>query len=72
MGALKLNRLPDRTPVKLTIMISPELKRSLDEYAGVYRETYGSDEPIGELVPAIIAAFLDSDRSFQRARGEQP
>ena len=71
MASIKLNRLPDRTPVKLTITISPEMKRSLDEYAGVYRETYGSDEPIGELVPAIIFAFLESDRAFQRARGEQ-
>jgi len=65
---LKLPRLPDRTPVKLTVMLPPDLKQGLDDYAAIYRESYGSDEPINELIPAMLAAFLDSDREFAKRR----
>ena len=66
MDNLRLARLPDRTPVKLTIAISPALNQSLADYAALYAETYGSDEPPAELVPAMLAAFLDSDKVFLR------
>lgn len=68
MADLKLGRLPDRTPVKLTISVSPELNAALRDYAAIYAQTYGSEEPVTELVPAMLAAFLESDRSFVRAR----
>lgn len=68
MNALKLPKLPDRTPVKLTISILPELHKRLTEYAAVYAEHYGSEEPVAELIPAMLAAFLDSDRDFVRNR----
>jgi hypothetical protein len=32
MAELKLAKLPDRTPVKLTISVSPELNRALVDY----------------------------------------
>ena len=63
MAILRIGKLPDRTPIKLTITVSPGLKQALDDYAVVYRETYGVDEPIGELLPAIISAFLESDKA---------
>jgi hypothetical protein len=72
MADLKLARLPDRTPVRLTIAISPELKRALDDYAAVYRETYGQDEPVADLVPAMLGLFLASDRAFAKAREAMP
>jgi len=65
---IKLSRLPDRTLVKLTINIRPDLKRALDDYATFYREQYGVEESIVELVPAMLASFLDSDRAFRRAQ----
>lgn len=68
MADLKLARLPDRTPVKLTISISPELHAALTAYAALYAETYGREEPVAALVPAMLAAFLDSDRTFMRSR----
>lgn len=68
MVDLKLARIPDRTPVKLTITVLPELHLALGDYARVYAETYGREEPVAELIPAILAAFLDSDRGFVRAR----
>jgi hypothetical protein len=65
---LKLGKLPDRTPVKLAITILPELHEALRDYARCYAETYGSEEPITELIPHMLAAFLESDRSFARKR----
>lgn len=65
---MKLTRLPDRAPVKLTLSISPELNQALTDYAALYAETYGRQEPLGELIPAMLTAFLESDRSFARGR----
>ena len=68
MTTLKLGKLPDRNPVKLTVNLMPELHQALGEYAALYAATYGSEEPISELVPAILARFLEGDRDFQRSR----
>lgn len=69
MADLKLAKLPDRTPVKLTITVPPDLHRALNDYAALYAQSYGHNEPVIELIPAMLAAFLDSDRAFARARG---
>ncbi|MDR6846983.1 DUF2274 domain-containing protein [Sphingomonas sp. BE137] len=68
MAELKLGKLPDRTPVKLTISVLPELHQALSDYAALYASTYGREEPIAELIPAMLSAFLESDRSFVRER----
>lgn len=67
---LKLLKLPDRVPVKVTISVSPELNQALADYATLYAETYGQQEPIAELIPAMLATFLDSDRTFSRGRAK--
>jgi len=69
MPELKLAKLPDRTPIKLAITVTPDLHAALTEYAALYASTYGRDEPVAELIPAMLAAFLDSDKSFTRNRG---
>ena len=68
MAGLKLSKLPDRTPVKMTITVMPDLHQQLLEYAQAYAAEYSSEEPVSELVPAMIAAFLDADREFSRRR----
>jgi hypothetical protein len=71
MTGIKLGQLPDRTPVKLTIAILPELHQALQDYAALYAQAYGRQEPIAELIPAMLANFLESDRGFSRCgRGE--
>jgi hypothetical protein len=65
---LKLRKLPDRAPVKLTIQLDPALHATLQMYVAVYRDVYGADEPLSELIPHMLKSFLDSDRSFARAR----
>ena len=72
MSGLRLGKLPDRTPVKITINVSPELNQALADYAELYRETYGQQEPVQELIPAILAGFLEADRAFARRRRGQP
>lgn len=68
MADLKLGKLPDRTPVKLTITITPDLQAALQAYAAIYTANYGVEEPVADLVPAMLATFLDSDRAFMRER----
>lgn len=65
MVNLRLPRLPDRTPVKLGIQISPQLNTDLLNYAALYKEAYGIEEAIIDLIPSMLSAFLDGDRSFQ-------
>lgn len=69
MTDLKLPRLPDRVPVKVTVSVMPDLHRRLQDYASAYAQAYGQDEPISELIPAMLAMFLDADRGFAKARG---
>jgi hypothetical protein len=70
MPELKLAKLPDRVPVKVTITVQPDLAQALREYAAVYRATYGEAESVEDLVPFMLASFLESDREFARARKE--
>lgn len=65
---LKLTRLPDRVPVKLTLNVSPDLHQALTDYAALYARSYGREEPVAELIPAMLSAFLDSDREFLKQR----
>lgn len=68
MADLRLPRLPDRTPVKIAIQVTPQLFADLTRYAGLYKETYGQEEAIADLIPSMLTAFLDSDRAFVKAR----
>ena len=68
MPDLKLARLPDRTPIKLTVFVSPDLHHRLSAYAHVYREAYGREESVADLIPAMLTAFMDSDRAFARRK----
>jgi hypothetical protein len=68
MTELKLAKLPDRAPVKLTVSVMPELHQALVEYAALYAKIYGQQERVEELVPAMLASFLDGDRAFARSR----
>jgi len=72
MADLKLTKLPDRTPVKLTITVTPELHHALADYAALYNQAYGQPEPVAELVPHMLSAFLASDRGFAKARTALP
>jgi hypothetical protein len=64
---MRLPKLPDRTPVKLTTTLQPALATRLRAYADFYAETYGAREEVADLVPFMLEAFLDGDADFRRA-----
>lgn len=63
---IKLQKLPERIPVKMAIQVSPELGDALQQYAAAYEQAYGKTETVGDLIPFMLAAFLESDRAFAR------
>ena len=65
---LRLDKLPDRTPVRLNLSVDPDLASALSDYAEIYRQTYGHEEKPETLIPAMIESFLASDAGFKRAR----
>ena len=67
MPEIKLAKLPDRTPIKLTITVGAELHQALKEYADLYQAAYGVAEQVSDLIPFILDAFLQSDKRFNRA-----
>ncbi|KTE76862.1 DUF2274 domain-containing protein [Sphingopyxis sp. A083] len=68
MAELKLPRLPDRRPIKITISVMPDLIEALNAYAEAYEVAYGRRESVPDLIPFMLSGFLASDRSFSRAR----
>lgn len=64
---MKLSKLPDRTPVKISTTLTPTLAARLRDYADFYAETYGTREEVTDLVPFMLEAFLDGDADFRRA-----
>jgi hypothetical protein len=70
MPDIKLAQLRDRTPVKLGISVTPDLNQALNDYAALYAQAYGREEPVVDLIPAMLSAFLESDRAFNKGRGK--
>jgi hypothetical protein len=69
MADLKLPRLPDRTPIKLTITLTPDLKKLLDAYLALYQTIHEDrDAGLGDIIPAMLEHFLAGDRAFAKAR----
>lgn len=66
--SLRLDKLPDLTPVRMSLSIDPALAEALNDYAEVYRQIYGETEKPEALIPAMLEQFLNSDTGFKRAR----
>lgn len=64
---LKLAKLPDRTPIKIALTVTPDLSRALSDYTAIYNRTYGDKAETADLIPAMLEAFLASDRVFAKA-----
>lgn len=65
---LRIGKIPDLTPVKLTVSLEPETYRMLEDYARIYTDSYGETVKPAELVPSMIVGFLAKDNGFKRAR----
>lgn len=62
---LKLGPLPKAQPVKITILVSAELKATLDEYAALHAQSSGERNDVERLIPFMLDAFINSDRGFR-------
>lgn len=67
MPELKLAKLPDRTPVKISIRVAPDLYAALTAYADAYEATYGNTESVADLIPFMLTAFIAGDSGFRKA-----
>jgi hypothetical protein len=67
---LKLDKLPDRESTKISFTADAELKAALNDYAEIYRRSYGQKESVIDLIPFMLEAFMNADHSFKRARRE--
>ena len=66
--ALRIAKLPDLTPIKLSVSLEPEIHQMLEDYARIYGDNYGEAIKPAELIPSMIAGFLATDNGFKRAR----
>jgi hypothetical protein len=67
-GKLRLGPLPRAELVRMTVNLPMSVKADLDRYAEVYRRTYGQTAIAADLIPDMIAAFMERDRAFRKAR----
>ncbi|WP_404478210.1 DUF2274 domain-containing protein [Novosphingobium sp. BL-52-GroH] len=44
------------------------MANSLADYVAVYNRTYRDKDDLADLIPAMLEAFLTSDRAFAKAR----
>ena len=65
---LKLAKLPDRTPVRITFAAMPDLNAALQDYASAYQAAYGEAASVPDLIPAMLDSFLAGDRAFISGR----
>ncbi len=66
--AIRIAKLPDLTPIKMSISVELEVHRMLEDYAKIYSETYRETVKPAALVHLMIAAFLATNNDFKRAR----
>jgi hypothetical protein len=65
---LRIGKLPDLTPVKMTVSLDREVHELLEDYARIYGESYGEAVKPADLVPFMVSGFLATDNGFKRAR----
>jgi len=55
---LRIGKLPDLTPVKLTVSLDREVHQMLEDYARIYSESYGEAVKPSEQTSAKSASAL--------------
>jgi hypothetical protein len=68
MTTLKIRKIPDRIPVKISLNLPPEVYRDLIKYAEIYKQEHGSVETPQLLASQMIAIFMQNDSGFKRAK----
>ena len=71
MSASRLVRLPDRAPVRLTLMHLPNLHQRHVDHAAFDDQTDGPAVSIAHLTPAALIAFLDGEAGIANRKSEE-
>lgn len=66
--SLKIGALPDRTPVKVTASLPPDVHEALQDYVAIHAREFGQEASAGDLAALMIEHFLNADAAFKRAR----
>lgn len=66
MTGLRLKKIADKTPVKITLSLPPEVHADLLIYAEIYRKEHGSQETQQVLAAQMIATFMQGDTQFRK------
>ena len=68
----KIKLAPANTnTVKMSCVILEEQMKRLEDYTRCYNETYGASVKPQDLVPQIVAHFLETDRGYRTWRGRR-
>ena len=65
---LRLGPLPRSELVRLTVTLPAAVKADLERYSELFGAAHGEAVDAAALVPHMLAAFMDRDRAFRRAR----
>lgn len=70
MNRLRLGRIEDEKPVKLTVELPVATLRTLTEYARLHAQEHGLQDalPVERLIGPMIERFMATDREFARKR----
>ena len=66
--SLKLGPIPDRTPVKLSLTLAPDIHAALRDYVAIHAREFGTEARPAEIAALMIEKFLESDAAFKRER----
>lgn len=68
--SLKIQKLKDMTPIKMSLTVTPDLMSDLKAYARIYERTYQDTQEPAALIPHMLEAFLATDSGFKKAKKE--
>lgn len=66
MPDLRLGRLPNRTPAKLTLTLWNALDEHLRLYAELHSAQTGVEVSAADIAPQMLADYLEADREFAK------
>ena len=73
MAKLKLGRLEDEKPIKLTIELPAALHRDLLAYAAILGTEHGQKTPEpAKLIVPMLMRFIATDREFRKRARQKP
>lgn len=66
--ALRIEKLANLKPIKLSVSFDSETYRMLEDYADIYEENYGESIKVSSLIPLMVISFLSIDVGFKKSR----